>query len=698
MRDRLGRQLWVWPLLFAAGLAIFGWTTLRALESTMREQVRSELVTTREAAAAALDIWSRELLGRITLIGADPRVTGSIRALVGVARRSGESRAEILSAPALERLRVVLDDFVSAGDVEGWGVISTSGYMLANDDLESIGHRPAGAATLLGPIREGRPVITPPLEWRSASHPEEQSVTMIAAVPVRDTNGEVVALLGFAIDPEGDFSHILGVARPGETGETYAFAADGRLVSRSRFEDQLRALGLMPDAPGAASTLNVHIRNPGGDLTAGHLPEAAAFARPLTRMAASAIAGETGVDVVGYPDYRGVPVVGSWTWLPEWQLGIATEMDVAEAYAGLVTVRRRLLALIALLGIGALGMLGYSFVVLRLQGQVAKVRQLGRYTVLRKIGKGGMGTVYLARHALLRRPTAVKVLDADRSNTEALARFEREVQVSSSLTHPNTIEIYDYGYTPDGTFYYAMELLRGITIGALVEANGAQCEARAVALIEQACASLAEAHARELIHRDIKPSNIMICEMGGLPDFVKVLDFGLVRPQKQADDLALTSADSLTGTPLYMSPEAVERPGAMDARSDVYQLGAVLYYLLTGSHVFTGSNAVEVLAQHIGETPQPPSERVGGLLSPDLEAIVLRALAKRPEDRPGDAGELLDALEACAIEGRWQRAEASAWWAGFRREHPEAFEDEGASTGSLPSGWEIDLKRRKSEG
>jgi hypothetical protein len=698
MLDRIRRQIWIWPLLFAVLLAAFGWTTLHALQRTMREQVRSELETTRQAATAALRIWHRETLSSIELIARDPRVVGAVGKLVADARRSGESAEAVRAAPEQTLLARLLGDFARATDLTTWGLLTASGFMLASENTAAIGKRPPTAPRVIAPVLEGRPVLTPPIQWVRADEASSALVTMIGAAPVRDDAGEVIAVLGFAVDPAGDFSQILGVARPGSTGETYAFDAEGTLVSHSRFEDELRAIGLLPDDTVDSSALAISIRDPGGDLTAGFAPTLAPRARPLTRMAASAVGGETGADLEGYRDYRGVPVVGAWTWLPELALGVATEIDVEEAYAGLRTVRTRLVALIGLLALGGLGMFAYSFIVVRLQSQVAEARRLGRYTIERKLGKGGMGTVYLARHALLRRPTAIKVLDRGSSDTEGVARFEREVQVSSALSHPNTIEIYDYGYTPDGTFYYAMELLRGITIGTCVETDGPQCEARVRFVVEQACASLAEAHRAGLIHRDLKPSNIMLCERGGLLDFVKVLDFGLVRQQTQSQDVALTSVNALTGTPLYMSPEAVEHPEEMDARSDVYQLGAILYYMLTGTHVFTGDSPVEVLAKHISEPPEPLSKRLGRPISPALEEVVLRALAKRPADRPADAGALLEALEACPVDAVWTQSDARIWWARWTETYPEGVDGEGSTTGTIPSAWEVDIHRRQLEG
>ena len=285
------------------------------------------------------------------------------------------------------------------------------------------------------------------------------------------------------------------------------------------------------------------------------------------------------------------------------------------------------------------------------------------------------------------------MLEAERATEEATKRFEREVQAASSLTHPNTIAIYDYGHTPDGAFYYAMEYLEGITITQLVEGDGAQPEARVVHLMKQAAGSLAEAHATELIHRDLKPSNVMLCARGGALDFVKVLDFGLVRGRQE--DVQLTSERSLTGTPLYLSPEAVEAPDTMDARSDIYQLGAIAYYLLVGRPVFQGETLVELLSQHLHAKPTRPSELLGHAVSPDLEALILSCLEKDRELRPRDGASLLLALETCRVAGVWRQADAESWWQEWSLQHADSV-DEGVSSGSLPSGWQIEPGGRSS--
>jgi serine/threonine protein kinase len=283
-----------------------------------------------------------------------------------------------------------------------------------------------------------------------------------------------------------------------------------------------------------------------------------------------------------------------------------------------------------------------------------------------KLGAGGMGTVYKARHAMLRRPTAVKLLDVDKMSDTAIARFEREVQLTSVLSHPNTVAIFDYGRTPDGIFYYAMEYLEGMNLEDMVKRFGPLPEARLVYILRQVCGALAEAHAAGLIHRDMKPANVFLTNRGGQDDFVKVLDFGLVKAVDSGEDASLTNPNAMTGTPLYASPEAISRPDRVDARTDVYAVGAVGYYLLTGSPVFSGASIVEICMQHVHADPVPPSARSGRPVSHDLEVLLMRCLAKSPSDRPSDAAELLRQLDACAVEGDWTERDAAAWWGAYR--------------------------------
>jgi eukaryotic-like serine/threonine-protein kinase len=300
-----------------------------------------------------------------------------------------------------------------------------------------------------------------------------------------------------------------------------------------------------------------------------------------------------------------------------------------------------------------------SRIIYGLSERVRAATELGQYTLEEKIGEGGMGMVYRARHALLRRPTAIKLLPPELAGERSIQRFEREVQLTSALTHPNTIAIYDYGRSPDGVFYYAMEYLEGITLEDLVIHDGPQPPARVIHLIKQLCGALAEAHGVHLIHRDVKPANIVLCVRGGVADYVKVLDFGLVK-EIAAPSPKLSAAQTVVGTPAYLAPEALTRPDEVDERVDLYAVGAVAYELLTGKPVFEGATMLEVCGKILHEMPVPPSQRTGGAIPTGLEALVLGCLSKDPNARPRSAVEISDALTEHG-DG-WTALDATRWW------------------------------------
>ena len=307
-----------------------------------------------------------------------------------------------------------------------------------------------------------------------------------------------------------------------------------------------------------------------------------------------------------------------------------------------------------------------SRVIFGLRAEADKVKRLGQYTLEEKIGEGGMGVVYRASHAMLRRPTAIKLLLPERAGEDSLRRFEQEVRLTAKLSHPSTVAIFDYGRTPTGVFYYAMEYLDGLNLEQLVRASGPQEPGRVIHILQQVSGALTEAHDIGLIHRDIKPANVILCKRGGIPDVAKVVDFGLVKAVMTDDadtTMMVTNQHVLTGTPMYMAPEAIKGEQFIDGRSDLYALGAVGYYLLTGEPLFPSGTVVEVVAHHLHTVPELPSERSGVDVPPELEAILMRCLEKSPSARFSSAHELTLALSECARSVPWSLERAEELWA-----------------------------------
>jgi serine/threonine-protein kinase len=332
--------------------------------------------------------------------------------------------------------------------------------------------------------------------------------------------------------------------------------------------------------------------------------------------------------------------------------------------------------------------------------RVSAARELGAYQIGELLGRGGMGDVYRATHRLLARPAAIKLVRAealgaaDDSAAVVLERFRREAHAAANLRSPHTIELYDFGASEDGHLYYVMELLEGLDLQELVSRYGPVPAARAVHLLKQACMSLAEAHDRGLVHRDIKPSNLVACRLGAAVDFLKVLDFGLVKMNAPEDGprADLTSPNVTTGTPAFMAPELALGDRPVDGRTDLYALGCVGYWLLTGRTPFEATTPVAMLMKHVQESPRPPSQLSELPVPTELDAVLLDCLAKDPDARPADAAELYRRLSDCPLPDPWSRDRAVQWW---ELHLPEVKTDLGESDMiSVPAGSPGTLLRR----
>jgi hypothetical protein len=702
MKGHFRPPLWIVPLVLAGMVAVLGWWGNQRLHDTVAEEVRSDLAATLDANVTALEIWTTNQIKLGTALASEP----SLRALAVQAleppRTPDLDQALRSQALASEQVSDYLRTRLAGLGYEIAHLIDTNFVVVASSNRRqsSLGLTisESHVAKFSQLFASGQPVIitpfrprfrvtrrpSPPLELPAGSNEVRRIETstetgqrprsetlMQVAVPLRDDQGVVRGALALVINPDQEFTRILSVARAGKSGETYVFDQHGVMLSRSRFEAQLRQFGLIENRPGVNSAAGFRLVDPGSDPGKRvRDPNTTTNRGPLISIVANAVVGGTGVDLEPSRDYRGVPIVGAWRWLPQHGFGVATQLDANEAFEPLRVLNLLFAMVFLLLALCATGLFLASYMGAlwrqRLSAAELKLKQLGQYTLEDKIGEGAMGIVYRARHALMRRDTAIKLLLPDRADEESILRFEHEVRLTCQLTHPNTIQVYDYGHTPEGVFYYAMELLRGLTLHQLVAQFGAQPERRVVYILVQICDALSEAHALGLVHRDLKPGNIFLCDRGGLPDWVKVLDFGLVRAYrdgKRSPSRAITPAE---GTPLFMPPEAFTDSGQTDPRSDIYSLGALAYHLVTAQHVFDGDSDLDLYQKHRTETPVPPRRRTLNPISAEMEETILRCLEKEPNLRPQSVQELRELLLTSPVANEWKAEERAAWWARFR--------------------------------
>lgn len=398
----------------------------------------------------------------------------------------------------------------------------------------------------------------------------------------------------------------------------------------------------------------------------------------VTLLGTSPKLGQTSVGAYGYAD-AWIVVVALMLPVRPWKIAISCGLCTValpfvvwtnEALWNVAAPPRELLIMNILSTVVTSGIVVFlSSLSYDMRVQLTEAKRLGAYQLLRRIGQGGMGEVWVAKHSLLARATAVKIVSADhlasgtKGNDAPLMRFEREARATAGLRSPHTVTVFDFGATGDGQLYYAMEYLEGLDLRELVKRFGPLPAGRAIFLLLQACDSLREAHRKGIVHRDIKPSNLFLCRLGDNYDFLKILDFGLARDlTASSTSVQLTQEGSTAGTPAFMAPEIALGTSRAEATSDLYSLGCVAYWLLTGADVFEGKAPMQVMFAHAKEKPTPPSKRSEVPIPPDLERVVLWCLEKEPEDRPQTAGELMRALAGVETLPTWTNEDGERWW------------------------------------
>jgi len=616
-------------LLLAALLGVAMWA-YRGVGDSLREIRATGMQTLLNTQVGTLEQWVSERRHEVEQLAADAELGAGIRRLA-----AGGGDGPFIIASILGKAAAI--------GVTGARVIDPRGRILAAKDEQRIGSdvTPDFFAHL-SPVLAGHTAFVRP--YRGGDKGEVGRAWV--ATPIRAANGRIVAALALGSPVDRRFSDLFEAARPGRTGEALAFDAEGWLLSPSRHAAELQQRGLAP-----------RLALP--DMEADRLTLLA------TRAVAARADGGEGILLQPYSNYLGRDVIGAWRWLRELDVGIAVEIEASEAYAPLTYLQIAFFVILLLLfAVWLSGFLPPS-VLAGLLRRDSAMRQLGPYRLLRQIGEGAISNVYLAQHRMLKRPAAVKVLKPQAASDEWTARFQREVQLSSLLHHPNTIRIYDYGTGPAGEFYYAMEYLEGLSLADLVERYGPVPPARSAYILRQACASLWEAHSCGLVHRDIKPQNIMLCEIRGERDVVKVLDFGLVKQMSGDNTRDLTGSMRILGTPLYMSPERIRNPSDADGRADIYALGAVGFFLLTGKRLFEAETEHDLTYQVLHTVPRLASACSPFAVPAELDALIGRCLEKDPTARPQSIAEVAGVLDGVLVHMPWTRDKIDGWWKSY---------------------------------
>ena len=645
-RQRLGFALALAASVLA--LTAIGSWTYNAVERSLRESRAAALKSVLEAQAKTLEVWIEDQKLGIRRLARDPQVRVRVRALVELATLAGATPERYCSAPERRPLVEQLDDALAGSGAVAFNVVDRAGRIIASKFRDYCGLQlsPLAFEQGLAPVFRGETRFLRPhsdaerLIAAPAQPPLARAVVWIET-PVQNDAGRTIAALGVGQYAHEQFAAILAAARSGATDEAYAFDRRGVMLSQGRFAPEGAALAQVLRPPGAGEAERTQL---------------AAAARDS---AAAVAAG--GMLLEPYTAYHGAAVVGAWRWLPAYDMGVAVEIGAEEAYAPLKVLGTAFGLVFGALVVAVIVALAAWYAAAKLRSEVEQ-RRVGAYLLGERIGEGGVGNVYAARHDLLKRPTAVKLLKPTRATDEMVARFEREAQLASQLSHPNMVEIYDYGHSADGSLYYAMEYLEGETIGKLVLQGGPMPVARVLHLLRQVCAGLAEAHGKGMVHRDVSPSNIMVCRYGGEYDFVKVLDFGLVKNIAAAEEQPITRTLRILGTPLYMAPERLRDPADVDARADIYALGAVAFFVLTGRRMFETDDDLGLTSKVLNEVPPRLSQRAAQPIPEALELLIAACLEKNRDDRPSRVSEVSDVLEALAVRQRWTQRDAAAAW------------------------------------
>ncbi len=662
-RNRRWNSGWLW-VAAVLPTALVGWWTYRQVDASLRTAVSKELA----GVANSVTISTQSFLDdRSQLVESWSRQPAIRHAIVELADLSRQPDAVTLlkAAPQTDLIKGQLQELSGSDDVK-FVVWNREGTILASwlEDRADVGSQvaPSGAANLVRVFRGQRVLFGPERLTDSADGlvPDTSEPVMANMVPIRDDEDRVVAaLLVRGINTFNHFDDLFREASQADGLDAYAVNRRGVMVTRSPKAMYLAgriSLELGPDDVAA----NLRVSDPGKPTGPENVGTIHRHALPLTLAAAGATSGQANEQIEPYNDYAGIPVVGAWRWISDWQLGIVVEREYQIAFAPARIVRFGFLFLAAMLTITALA--AASQIAKQSARAHAAVHPLSRYELLGELGSGGMGVVYRARHRQLGRDVALKVLRDDRRHREDRLRFDREAKLAASLSSPHSVMIYDYGRSEEGEAFCVMEFLKGITLYEVVTRGGPQPFGRVLFILRQICDGLGEAHKLGLLHRDIKPQNVMLSLDPSVGDWAVVFDFGLAKLVQPEAGAYQTAETVWAGTPMYMAPERYRDPAGMDPRSDIYSLGCIAYFLISGRPPYIECDPESLFALVLSEEPISMKVHRDEPVPPELVDLVAKCMAKNADDR----FESVEALSARVDELRsdflWTADQARQWW------------------------------------
>ena len=662
-RTRRSNSGWIF-LAAVLPTALIGWLTYRQVAARLKDEVRQELAAVANSTSLFMNGFLKDRTHLVESWSRQPAVRQAIMELVEIGKQDDPTE-QLKAAPHADLIKEQLQELSGYDDVK-FVVWNQAGTILATwlPDRADFGTQvtPDGAANLVRVFAGQRVFFGPErlTQEKDGFKPETLDPVLANIVPIFDDKGKVIAaFLVRGIGTFAEFDRLFREASEGGNLDAYAVDRNGVMVTNSPQAMRLsKIMSLELRENEIAAVLRVS--DPGFPTAPGNIGTYNRMTQPLTIAAAGATTRQENLQIEPYNNYAGIPVVGAWRWDDDWQFGVVIERDNQSALAAARIVRYGFLILGSLLTLTA------YVAATQIAKQSAKTRAvlhpLGRYELTGELGSGGMGVVYRARHRQLGRDVALKVLRSDRRNREDQLRFDREAKLAASLSNPHSVMIYDYGHGEGGEAFCVMEFLQGITLAEVVARSGPQPYGRVLSILRQICSSLSEAHNAGLLHRDVKPQNVMLSLDPSVGDWAVVFDFGLAKSFKPDSGGYQTAETVWAGTPMYMAPERYRDPAGVDPRSDIYSVGCIAYFLISGRPPYIECDPESLFALVLSEQPISMSLHREEEVPQELVDLVNQCMAKNVDDRFGSADALSLRIDELREKYSWSDDEAAAWW------------------------------------